>query len=115
MICYSCHSLGKTSPAVADGLCVECGARKWAAELWRDNASRASDLGSKTRYYEQHKTPLIGFTESAMRLFEARFAALLHIDTLAKTTVELDRLAAAKAAFDSRPCGCGILHCNVER
>ncbi len=37
VICLLCPS-----PAVADSLCVSCGAKLWAAEKWRDNPTEAA-------------------------------------------------------------------------
>lgn len=93
MNCYSCHSLGKTSPAVADGLCVECGARKWAAELWRD--------------YQRAFFGLVAAAHDPNDpMNEPHRQALLALPNSAACGNELARLATAKVAFDFRPCGC---------
>lgn len=95
-----------TSNAVADGLCVEDGARLWAANVVIADPSIARKMyGAKVVSHG----PRTGE-------WQARFDALGEIDTPAKATAFLARLDAARAERDAKTCGRpGCRKCLEER
>lgn len=72
MTCLLC-----TSPAVADCLCVACGAKLWACELWRDEPKKAAKmftdlLGAEGTYDTgsvERDTALLEMTPGPRRIF----------------------------------------------
>jgi hypothetical protein len=82
MTCLLC-----LSPAVADGLCVPCGARLWAAELWRDDYAEALDL----------QATIIAAGVVPPRHIERAKALVEHVPTRRAAEIFLGRLDAARA------------------
>lgn len=87
--CFLCPS-----PAVADGLCVSCGAKKWAADLWERDMHEA-------------RKRVNGAREGAVRGDE-RELAVCQIDGPHHARAFLSRLDAARKARGDAPCkhGC---------
>lgn len=85
------------APAVADGLCVNDGARKWAAELWEREPLRAS-----LRAARANETVLYTERLDALRYVCSAAAARAFLDHLAAKQEERTRREAIAAAEDAR-------------
>lgn len=93
------------SPAVADGLCVEDGARPWAADLWMLNPRLArTDVG---RLDAGH------YNESVAS--SPRGRALWELCTPDAARAFLDKLDAARKARDEQVCGRGCKSHEEDR
>jgi hypothetical protein len=75
------------SPAVADGLCVEDGARLWAAELWHRRPER----------FELRRARALHSTEASPRLSALRLLGPTAAHAF------LDKLEAARKAREAAP------------
>lgn len=82
------HCLLCPSPAVADGLCVPCGAKKWAADL-------------------RVNRPIVA---RMMSSWKPRADALREIATLESAHAFLDKLDAARKARGGQVCSRGCRH-----
>jgi hypothetical protein len=95
------------APAVADGLCVDDGARLWAATWWTVRPAKARLMVAGAQYYTTHGSG-IGIPIETLQLVEQRMAALRDLSTPALARDFLDRLSKAqeerKAALCSRGC-----------
>ena len=89
------------SPAVADGLCVEDGAKKWAADAV---LTRSADDVTYLRAYP-------GTSE----LWTPRGHALRDIRSSETAHAFLDKFDAARKARDERPCSRGCKSHEEER
>lgn len=103
--CFSCPSLGITPPraAVADGLCVECGARAWVVILWRDRGGYAEFLTGAPSDVVAH---IYG---------AARAEAMAAIPDHLSAERERIRLERARANHQVCPRGCGEHDEEVRR
>jgi hypothetical protein len=81
------------APAVADGLCVDDGARLWAARFW------FNDPGAAT-WAARHAA---GKVDASPPAEWERIRALQALPTYAAATAFLDRYEAAKAAHAAAP------------
>jgi hypothetical protein len=82
-----------SSPAVADGLCVPCGAKLWAARLWQCDMSAARARVNGAR---------------ASAHVDTREAAVCEIDGPLQASTFLAEYESAKAARAATPlCSCG--------
>lgn len=90
-----------TSEAVADGLCVEDGARLWAAQWWTVDARKAANMVDKAKHYESYIGPVYVMSGDTLALLERRWSALRELDDATKATAFLARLDAARASKGS--------------
>jgi hypothetical protein len=92
------------SPVVADGLCVPCGAKLWAARLWEKRADVA--------YYLLVQPIPCGMQEPAPE----RAKALRLLSTPQAARAFLDKLDAARKAREAAPlCPDGCMSHEEER
>jgi hypothetical protein len=91
------------SPVVADGLCVPCGAKKWAA-------------GARSSYPEAARAALIEHDLGHCKMPDARASALRELRTFADADAFLGQLHAARKARAAAPlCQRGCTSHEEER
>lgn len=91
------------SPAVADGLCIECGAKKWWATLATSSPIAAGVVASSAQ------------TNEARRRWPERVSAIRELSTPQDARAFLAKLDAARKARDEQVCGRGCKSHEEER
>ncbi len=87
MICYSCP-LERAESAVADGLCVPCGARLFVATMWDKHPEAAQALVEIARDLRRQADERFAERTEAFRIISTPDAARAELERLAKRREE---------------------------